>query len=118
MPRPRPARTSAAALLLLAAALAAHAETWTGAGGSRSWNDAGNWAEGRVPVPTVGLAVEFADPQGASFGFGGTEPVRFAALRTATNSGPAVLKAPGLVLGGSINAEPRRPHSPPPARAD
>ena len=95
-----------AAALLLAAGAAARAETWSGAGSSRSWNEAANWADGAVPVPTIGLTVEFADPQGASFGFGGADPVRFAGLLARTNSGPVLLKAPGFLLGGSINSEP------------
>ena len=102
----RPARTSAALLLLLAAACPVRAAEWSGGGESRGWNDAANWAERRVPVPTIGLTVEFADPQGASFGFGGADPIRFAGLFARTNSGPVILKAPGFVLGGSINSEP------------
>ena len=104
-------RRPAALPLLAAAALAAAApaagqEVWTGAAGSKSWNDGGNWASGRAPAPTIGLFALFDDPAGAAFGFGGSNPIRFGRIELTTNSGPVTLKAPGFVLGGSVNGEP------------
>ena len=107
--RPRSALRSLPLLLgaLLAAAPAsAQEEVWTGSGETKSWNDAGNWASGRVPAPTVGLRLLFGAPEGAAFGFGGKAPLRFGQIHLATNSGPVVLQAPGIVLGGSVNGEP------------
>ena len=95
-----------AAAALAAAAPAAAQEVWTGAAGSKSWNDGGNWASGRAPAPTIGLFAVFDDPAGAAFGFGGSNPIRFGRIELSTNSGPVTLKAPGFVLGGSVNAEP------------
>ena len=106
--RRRSARLPFAALPLFAAlALGAAAqEVWTGAGGGKSWNDGANWASGRAPAPTVGLRVLFDAPEGAAFGFGGQNPIRFAQVALSSNSGPVTIKAPGLVFGGSVNAEP------------
>ena len=107
--RPRSALRSLPLLLgaLLAAAPAsAQEEVWTGSGETKSWNDAGNWASGRVPAPTIGLRLLFGAPEGAAFGFGGKAPLRFGQIHLATNSGPVVLQAPGIVLGGSVNGEP------------
>ena len=95
-----------AAAALAAAATAAAQEVWTGAAGSKSWNDGGNWASGRAPAPTIGLFAIFDDPAGAAFGFGGSAPLRFGRIELSTNSGPVSLKAPGFVLGGSVNGEP------------
>jgi hypothetical protein len=95
-----------AATALAAAAPAAAQEVWTGAAGSKSWNDGGNWASGRAPAPTIGLFALFDDPAGAAFGFGGSAPLRFGRIELSTNSGPVTLKAPGFVLGGSVNGEP------------
>ena len=104
-------RRSSALSLLAAAALAAAApavaqEVWTGAAGSKSWNDGGNWESGRPPVPTIALFALFDDPAGAAFGFGGDAPLHFGRIQLSTNSGPVTLKAPGLVVGGSVNGEP------------
>ena len=95
-----------AAALLAAAPAAAAPEVWTGAAGSKSWNDGGNWASGRPPAPTIGLHAVFDDPAGAAFGFGGSAAFRFGAIELTTNSGPVSIKAPGIVLGGSVNSEP------------
>ena len=61
---------------------------------------------GRAPAPTIGLFALFDAPAGAAFGFGGTAPLRFGRIELSTNSGPVTLKAPGFVLGGSVNGEP------------
>ena len=104
--RPAAALPLLAAAALAAAAPAAAQEVWTGAAGSKSWNDGGNWASGRAPVPTIGLRAVFDDPAGAAFGFGGSAAFRFGTIELTTNSGPVSIKAPGIVLGGSVNSEP------------
>ena len=94
------------AIALLSAGLAAAAETWTGGGKENGWNDGANWAEGRAPAASPGTRLVFDAPAGASFGFGGTEPLSFRDVLLGPSSGPVSFRGPGFRLGGRPVSEP------------
>lgn len=94
------------AIALLAVGLAAAAETWTGGGKENGWNDGANWAEGRAPAASPGTRLFFDAPAGASFGFGGSEPLSFRDVLLGPSSGPVSFRGPGFALGGRPVSEP------------
>ncbi|MGI5869674.1 MAG: hypothetical protein ACOX9C_09570 [Kiritimatiellia bacterium] len=89
----------------LLAATTANAQTWTGKGASKSWNDAANWDPPAAPAPGLSSAFTFDAPDGNAFGFGGDQPFRAASLHFTPRAGRYSIAAPQIVLGGSANED-------------
>lgn len=101
-----PALVAAFALAAVSRPMPSHAITaeWTGAGASASWNDAGNWRGGAVPVPSPGLSLFFGAGTGAAFGFKGDLPFR--SIELAFGASNVSIRAPTVQIGASVNRNP------------
>ena len=71
---------------------------WTG--GSRSWNDAKNWAGRAAPAPSKAIDFVFDSPAGNSFAF--STPFEAGGVIASTNAGAFSFKAPQIRIGGNI----------------
>ena len=85
--------------LILFCVAARGASVWTG-GGSRSWDEARNWADGVVPAVGKSANFVFDSRTGAAFEF--ADKFEAASVTATTNAGQFSIKAPLIRIGANI----------------